>query len=92
MALLRMLSRAAFICNVCFLLAVCLLWFKHPASPGLESLLIIMGFFLSVALNIAVNGWFLLLRIFKRPLHSLPKKLIYLNGGFLVIQLIFLMK
>jgi len=51
-----------------------------------------MGFFLSVVLNFVVNGWFLLLRISKKPVDSIPKKLIYLNGGFLVIQLILLMK
>jgi hypothetical protein len=92
MALLRMLNRAAFICNISFLIAVCILWFKPPVNPGLSSLLIVMGFFLSVVLNFVVNGWFLLLRISKKPVDSIPKKLIYLNGGFLVIQLILLMK
>ncbi len=48
MAFLRMLNRAAFICNVCFLLAIFLLWYSHPVNPGLSSLIIVMGFLLSI--------------------------------------------
>ena len=63
MAILRMLIRAAFICNLCFLLAIFMLLFKHPVNPGAASLILVMGFFLSIVLNIAVNvslfcsGW-----------------------------------
>jgi hypothetical protein len=92
MALLRMLHRAAFICNVCFLLAICMLWFKHPPDPGIASLIIVMGFFLSVVLNIVVNGWMLFLRFAKKRLDGIPTLLIYLNGGFLAIQIILLIK
>jgi hypothetical protein len=92
MALLRMLYRSAFICNICFLLAVCLLWFKHPVNPGVSSLLLVMGFFLSVVLNIIVNGWLIFLRFSSKSLDGIPRVLIYLNGGFLAIQLILLIK
>ena len=92
MALLRMLSRAAFICNVCFLLAISLLWFKHPINPGLASLIIVMGFLLSIVMNIVVNTWLFILRITKKPVERIPRLLIYLNGGFLAIQLILLIK
>jgi hypothetical protein len=92
MALLRMLNRAAFICNVCFLLAICLLWFKNPVNPGLSSLIIVMGFLLSIVLNIVVNIWLLLIKISKKSLSGIPKMIIYINGGILVIQLILLIK
>jgi hypothetical protein len=66
MAFLRMLNRAAFICNVCFLLAVFLLWYSQPVNPGLASLIIVMGFLLSIVLNVVVNIWLILIRIFKK--------------------------
>ena len=92
MALLRMLIRAAFICNVCFLLAIGMLWIKHPINPGLASLIIVMGFLVSILLNVVVNLWLIFLRLFKKPLVDIPRLLIYLNGGFLAIQLILLIK
>jgi hypothetical protein len=92
MALLRMLNRAAFICNICFLLAICLLWLKNPVNPGIASLIIVMGFVLSVILNIVVNAWLIILRIYKKPFTAVPRLLIYLNGGFLAIQIILLIK
>ena len=92
MALLRLLNRAAFICNICFLLAMGILWLKHPhnADPGISSVIIVMGFFLAVILNITIYIWLLMLRIFKKPLVETPRWLIYVNGMFLAIQLIYL--
>jgi hypothetical protein len=92
MPLLRMFNRAAFICNICFLLAIGLLWLKQPINPGLSSLVIVMGFLLSIILNVVVNVWLFLLKIFKKPLIGIPRLLIYINGGFLVIQIILLIK
>ena len=92
MAILRMFSRAAFICNVCFLLALGLLWFKNPVNPGLSSLIIVMGFLLSIVFNIVVNGWLFVLHISKKKIVGIPNLLIYLNGGFLAIQIILLIK
>ena len=94
MALLRMLSRSALICNVCFMLALGILWLKHPmdSDPGISSLIIVMGFFLAIILNIIVNGWLLFLRLVKKPTEQIPRVLIYINGGFLIIQLILLLK
>jgi hypothetical protein len=92
MGLLRMLNRAAFICNICFLLAISLLWVKNPVNPGIASLIIVMGFVLSVILNMVVNVWLIILRIFKKPVGIIPRLLIYLNGGFLAIQIILLIK
>lgn len=92
MAFLKMLNRAAFICNVCFLLAIFLLWYEKPIYPGLASLIIVMGFLLSIVLNVVVNIWLILLKVFKKPFAGFPNRIIYLNGAFLVIQIILLIK
>jgi hypothetical protein len=92
MALLRMLNRSAFICNVCFLLAILILRLRQPVDPGLSSLIIVMGFVLSILLNLIVNIWHLIRRIGKKPLQEIPRILLYLNSGFLIIQLILILK
>jgi hypothetical protein len=92
MALLRMLNRSAFICNVCFLLAILMLRAKHSVNPGLASLVIVMGFALSIILNLWINTWHLVCWAKNKPLTQVPRLLVYVNGGFLIIQLIFLLK
>jgi hypothetical protein len=88
MGLLRTLNRSAFICNIAFLLAVIILWMKNPVNPGLAALIIVMGFVLSVILNVIVNAWHLIRKVKKQTLQEIPAALIYLNAIFLVIQLI----
>jgi len=85
-----MLSRSALICNVCFLLAISILWYKHPVNAGFASLTIVMGFFLSVVLNLIILVWLLVRRLTKKTINEVPRYLILLNGGFLTIQLILL--
>jgi hypothetical protein len=94
MGLLRVLCRAAFICNVCFMLALGILWLKHPenSDTGISSLIIVMGFFLAIILNVVVNLWLLILRISGRRMENIPRYLIIINGGFMAIQLILLIK
>lgn len=92
MGLLRVLNRAAFICNICFLLATGLLYFKHPVNPGIASLIIIMGFMLSVVLNLLVNGVLFYRMLKKKSTDEIPKMLRILNGVFLVIQLFLMVK
>jgi hypothetical protein len=92
MALFRTLHRAAFICNLCFLLALFILWLRHPMNAGLTSIILVIGFFVSVLLNVAVNVWGILLKFSKKSLVEIPRWLIYVNGGFLIIQLVLLLK
>ena len=84
----------AFICNVCFMFSLGILSLKHPvdSNPGISSLIIVMGFFLSIVLNIVVNAWLFFLLVAKKPAAGIPRFLIYSNGGFLAIQLILLIK
>ena len=88
MALLRMLSRAAFICNICFLLAICFLRIKRPVTMEIASLTIVMGFFLSWIFNGAVNLGLIYRWMSKKPFTDIPRWLIITNAGFLAIQII----
>ena len=94
MTLLRLLNRSAFICNICFLLAIGILIVKspHDANPGLGAVIIVMGFFMSVILNIIVNIWLGILKLRKKPVSEIPAWLRYTNGGFMIIQLIYLFR
>ena len=92
MGFLRMLNRAAFICNACFLLALLILRIRQPVDPGLASLIIVMGFVLSIIFNLLVNSWHLIRWLSKKSLRDIPSPFIYLNGAFLIIQLILLLK
>jgi len=92
MAILRMLHRAAFIGNLCFLLAVVILRFRPPLNPGITSFILIMGFFVSVALNVVVNVWQMALRFSNKKTETAPRWLRLVNGGFLAVQLILILK
>ncbi len=92
MALLRLINRAAFICNICFLLALGILHYKGLIMDDLTSLIIVMGIFLSILLNLIVIVWFLINLLIKKPIERSSRKLIYLNAGFLLVQLILLIK
>lgn len=92
MASLRMFHRVAFICNLCFLLGLIILKIRQPVNPGLTSLILVLGFFLSVVLNVIVNVWMGMLRFSNKKIDGIPRWLIWVNGGFLAIQLILMLK
>lgn len=90
MALLRMLNRAAFICNICFLLTIGFLYFKGLIADDLQSTIVVMGIVLSLIFNIVVVVWLFLLKMKKRSIAGISKPLIWINTGFLAIQLFLL--
>ena len=93
MSFLRFLSRVAFLCNICFLLAVLLLWLDHPPEGDLISLIIVIGFILAFIVNLIVNisyGINLLVR--KRAGEGIPSWLMVANFIFLFPELILLLK
>jgi hypothetical protein len=73
MASLRMFHRVAFICNLCFLLGLIILKFRQPVNPGLTSLILVMGFFLFVVLNIIVNELIGMLRFSNKTIKGIPR-------------------
>ncbi len=92
MALLRLLNRAAFICNICFLIALGLLHYKVQIRVDMTSMILVMGIFLSILLNSTIIVCFFILLILKIPLDKIFWGLVYINTGFLAIQLILLIK
>jgi hypothetical protein len=64
-----------------------LLLIRDPVSPGLASLIIAMGFVLSILLNVVVNISVAVVLLRKKPLREIPRFLLYANALFLVIQI-----
>ena len=88
MRLLRFLSRVAFICNVCFLLASFIQWLPNPPEGPLISLVILMGYVLSILINWVVNLSLLVLLILGRLRKAqVPVWLLVINLIFFFIQL-----
>jgi hypothetical protein len=93
MTFLRFLSRVAFICNICFLLAILLLWMDHPPKGDLISLIIVIGFVLAFIVNLIVNiSYGINLLLGKKPGNQIPAWLMVANFIFLLPELILLLK
>ncbi|HXB91798.1 MAG TPA: hypothetical protein VNU72_05895 [Puia sp.] len=89
MRLLRLLSRVAFICNVCFLLASFIQWLPHPPEGEIVTQIIVLGYLLSIVVNIVVNCWVIAMLLFRRSkLASVPLWLLIVNFIFFVLQII----
>jgi hypothetical protein len=90
---LRLLSRVAFICNACFLLALLFQWMPHPPEGELVSVVIILGYVVAVLLNVAVNICYAFLLFSPARLrNNVPLWLIITNFLFLIPQLILFLK
>jgi len=93
MSLLRQLSRVAFICNICFMLAVMILYLKNPPEGELISIIIVLGYVLAAFINLIVNFCYIVRLVFRRPLKKfIPAWLMIANFIFLIPQLILFLK
>jgi len=94
MRLLRLFSRVAFICNICFLLASAIQWIPHPPEGELVSTVIILGYILAILVNALVNLWLLAILILRKGPDARkglpPRWLMIVNLLFFVLQLIIL--
>jgi hypothetical protein len=93
MQTIKFLSRVAFICNICFLLTLVLIWINHPPEGAIVSLIIILGYFLAFLFNGMANlcyGFLLIIRRFR--LREIPFWLIIVNFLFLILQLILFLR
>lgn len=91
--MLRFLSRVAFICNTCFLMALVILWLKHPPEGELISLIIILGYVLAMLINAIITIWYAILLFSRKPSNiSVPRWLVIANFLFFIIQLILFLK
>jgi len=88
MRLLRFLSRVAFICNICFLLASVLRYLPVPDNE-LTSNVIILGYIGAISLNMFINLIFIILFVLRRLWTSgVPRWLIITNFIFFLVQII----
>jgi hypothetical protein len=89
MATAKFLSKVAFICNICFLIANALLWEKNPPRADWLSLVIIMGYVMAVFMNAGALISYLYIRFWgEHSGYPVPIWLIIINCLFFLIQLI----
>jgi len=95
MRVLRLLSRVAFICNICFILASIIQWLPHrKENEGMSedvilSNIFVLGFILSIVLNIIVNVPVVFLFILGRlRAAAIPVWLIVINALFFLWQMV----
>jgi hypothetical protein len=87
MKLLQLLTKVAFICNVCFLFTSFIQWLPNPPEGELVSTTIIMGYVLAILVNLFVNGWLLIRWIAGRWKKGIfPSWLLIVNALFFVAQ------
>jgi hypothetical protein len=89
MRLVRFLSRVAFICNICFLLATFTQWLPALPDNALLSDIIILGYLVSVLINVLVNLVLLVLLLIGRlRAAAVPIWLLVANAGFFIAQIL----
>jgi hypothetical protein len=89
----NLVSRVAFICNICFVLALILQKTKLAEQGEIVSLIIIMGYGMAVIGNAIGSLWYLLLRWNgKKSNPATPLWLVIVNFLFLIIQLILFLR
>ena len=92
MQVVRFLSRVAFICNICFLLASFIQWLPHPPEGELISQLIVLGWLLSILFNTIVNIVLIILFVFRRLRRAaVPVWLLIANFIFFILQILLLL-
>jgi len=85
---LRFLSRLAFICNVCFLIATIVKWVPGFPSGEIVSSVIVLGYLVAIWINLLVNICYGVFILLKRPLKPVaPWWLVTLNFLFLIAEL-----
>jgi hypothetical protein len=88
MGVLRFLSRVAFICNICFLLVSFSQWLPQFPDNALTSDVIVLGWLVSISVNIFVNLVLLVLFLIGRLRNTgIPVWLMIVNFLFFALQL-----
>ena len=83
----------AFICNICFMLAVIILYLKDPPEGEVISIIIVLGYVFAGIVNIIVNFCYAVRLILRKPLKEfIPVWLMIANFIFLIPQLILFLK
>jgi hypothetical protein len=91
MRLLRFLSRVAFICNICFIVASLTQWMPQLPDNALTSDILVLGYILSMLVNLIVNLAVLLLFLSRRLRRAaIPPWLLVINFLFFIVQIFLL--
>lgn len=91
MRLVRFFSRVAFICNICFLAASLTQWLPALPDNALLSDIIILGYLVSVVVNLLVNLTIIMLAAIGRLRKTgVPVWLLIVNFVFFVVQILLL--
>ena len=91
MRLLRFLSRVAFICNVCFLLASCTQWLPALPDNALLSDIIVLGYLVSLVVNLIVGLMMIVLLLAGQVRKTgIPVWLLIVNFVFFIVQILLL--
>ncbi len=89
MRLVRFLSRVAFICNICFLVATFTRWLPALPDNAITSDVIVLGYLVSVLVNILVNLVVLVLwSIGRLRAAAVPIWLLVVNLIFFIAQIL----
>jgi hypothetical protein len=89
MRLVRFLSRVAFICNICFLVASFSRWLPALPDNAIISDIIVLGYLVSVLINILVNLLVLVLLLIGRlRAAAIPVWLLVVNCIFFIGQIL----
>ena len=88
MRFILFIARVAFICNICSLFTIIILFKDQVGNNAALSSVIIAGYVLAMIFNPLSNLLTLILLLFRRDLFQrLPKWLVILNFIFLLLQL-----
>ena len=88
MARLRRASQVALIGNIAFGCCVLLRYVNYLHEEVLVSMLLVLGWFLGVWINLAVNTWIIILLCKKRLAEAaVPLWLLWINAGFVVFEI-----
>ncbi|HEY6899073.1 MAG TPA: hypothetical protein VI233_00460 [Puia sp.] len=89
MQVFRFLSRVAFICNVCYLLASFIQWLPHPPEGEIITNIIVFGFGGSLLINLIFGlSVVILFAIGKLRAANIPVWLLVVNLLFFILQVI----
>ena len=89
MRLLLFLQRFTFICNLLFLLCLVILYTdSFITNKDMQNFIIILGWFVSLIMNIVVNVWEMILLASRKP-SIVPAWLRIFNMLMLCVQVLF---
>ena len=88
MGVLRILSRVAFICNICFLVGLFSQWLPQLPDNALTADVLVLGYLVSLVINVIVNVILLILFLFRRLRKTgIAVWLLLINFMFFGIQI-----